>query len=69
MTKILNAVDLTMLLFLVMMDIMVMVESATGPIGWALNVLNFGLAAGFGAWAYSLKTPKGPLKDGFAVVR
>ncbi|PLW16750.1 hypothetical protein PCANC_10489 [Puccinia coronata f. sp. avenae] len=50
-----------------MMDIMVMVESATGPIGWALNVLNFGLAAGFGAWAYSLKTPKGPLKDGFAV--
>jgi len=50
-----------------MMDTMILVESATGPVGWALNVINFGVAAGFAGEAYHLKTPNGPLKDGFSV--
>ncbi|KNZ55074.1 hypothetical protein VP01_2773g3 [Puccinia sorghi] len=50
------------------MDTMILVASATGPIGWAFNVINFGMAAGFAAWAYQTKTPEGPLEDGFSVV-
>lgn len=49
------------------MDTMILVASATGPIGWAFNVINFGMAAGFAAWAYQTKTPEGPLEDGFSV--
>ncbi|OAV95610.1 hypothetical protein PTTG_06276 [Puccinia triticina 1-1 BBBD Race 1] len=49
------------------MDIMIMLGSETGPIGWALNVLNFGLTGGFGFWAYFQKVPKGPIIEGFGI--
>jgi hypothetical protein len=59
----------TILLFVaVAMDVMLIMGAATGPVGWALNVLNFGAAAGFAIWAFKQKVPKGPIMEGFGVV-
>lgn len=48
-----------------MMDAALLFGSTTGPIGMALNVANFGVAAGFAAWAFSKKIPSKPIRDGF----
>ncbi|KAI9610871.1 hypothetical protein H4Q26_008715 [Puccinia striiformis f. sp. tritici PST-130] len=50
-----------------MMDVMILMESETGPVGWTLNVVNFGMAAGFALWAYKMKTPDKPIEEGFQV--
>ncbi|KAG0142092.1 hypothetical protein CROQUDRAFT_67614 [Cronartium quercuum f. sp. fusiforme G11] len=49
----------------IMMDIMVLFASAMGPLGWALNVLNFMIAAGMGFAAFAIKLPDTPIQDGF----
>lgn len=51
-----------------MMDAALLFGSTTGPIGMALNVANFGVAAGFAAWAFSKKIPSKPIRDGFQLV-